>query len=97
MQKGNMAANHEMEFRELQIAHQLRHQESKDQQEPRTLHKRPAARPCHKDEGLTYGADLKVHGRGKLLKIILGSFLKAFDTKHSLQIRNHDKGDHYTD
>jgi hypothetical protein len=48
-QKDNMAVRRETRFRRT---HQLRHQESKDQQEPRTLHKWPAARPCHKDKGL---------------------------------------------
>lgn len=73
------------------MTHQLRHQESKDKQEPRALHKWPAARPCHKDKGLADCANLKVHSGRKLLKIILGSLLKAFNMEQSLQIDNHDK------
>jgi len=90
-QKDNMAGK---AWNWIQMTHQLRHQESKDQQEPRTLHKWPVARPCHKDKGLTDCANLKVHRRGKLLKIILGSFLKAFDMEQSLQISNNDKDEH---
>jgi hypothetical protein len=48
-------------------------------------------RPRHKVKGLTDCADLKVHDRGKLLKIILDSLLKAFDMEQFLQIRNHKK------
>lgn len=37
---------------------------------------------------------MEVHGRGKLLKIILGGLLKAFDMEQSLEISKHDKDEH---
>jgi hypothetical protein len=66
----------------IETTHQLRHQESRHQQEPRTLHKGPAARSRHEDKGLADRADLKVYRRGKHLEIVVG---KAFDMEQSLQ------------
>jgi hypothetical protein len=53
------------------------------------------ARPC-KLRALIDCADLKVHGRGKRMKITLGNFLKAFDMEQFLYISNHEKDGHTT-
>jgi hypothetical protein len=54
------------------------------------------ARPRHKVKDMTDCADLKVHDRGKLLKIILDSLLKAFDMEQFPQISNHEKDEQTT-
>lgn len=67
--------------------YQLGNSESNDKQPTRTLHKRPASRPRHKNQGLADCADLKIYSWSQLSEIVMSCFLEGWHTKCTLAIQ----------